>query len=269
MQLKFPSAVSSIVKFAIVVLNVIAVLLLAARLIMDNNFSVKVAMALFAVDIIYIVPLILFTYYKFEDDYLLIHDYPLRTFKIDYKDIFNVEDGDFETKNKSIVALSFNRVAIGYKKHNKDDSVTERYVYVSPKDMNLFLIRLSARLQQSKIDIEEKAKEVSLKQQEHLLKKKLADEKREKEAKAKEPEIIKVKTVKGTGVFKTEVASSEEEAKENIAEQTEEKTAEELESTVEEVIEASAEETVEEVVEASAEETAEKTVEEATENTEE
>jgi hypothetical protein len=214
MQLKFPSAVSSIVKFVIVVMNVVAVLLLAAKFIMDTYFSVKVAIALFAVDIIYIVPLILFTYYKFEDDYLLIHDFPIRTFKIKYSDIFNVEDGDYEAKEKSIVALSLDRVAIGYKKHNKDDSVTERYVYVSPKDMNLFLIRLSARLQQNKVDIEEKAKEVSLKQQEHLLKKKLAEEKKAKEAKEKEPEIIKVKTVKGTGVFKTENSAADDAAEE-------------------------------------------------------
>lgn len=214
MQLKFPSGVSSIVKFAIIVMNVIAVLLLAAKIIMDSYISVKFALVLFAVDIVYILPLILFTYYEFRDDYLFIHDFPIRTFKIKYSDIFNVEDGDYETKNQSIVALSLDRVAIGYKKHINDDETVERYIYVSPKDMNLFLIRLSARLEQNKVDIEEKAKEISLKQQEHLLKKKLAEEKRAKEAKEKEPEIIKVKTTKGTGVFKTEDVKDEKDKKE-------------------------------------------------------
>ena len=202
-------------------MNVTAVLLLAAKIIMDSYVSVKFALILFAIDIVYIVPLILFTYYEFRDDYLLIHDYPIRIFKIKYSDIFNVEDGDYEAKDKSIVALSLDRVAIGYYKHNSDDTVKERYIYVSPKDMNLFLVRLSARLQQNKVDIEEKAKEVSLKQQEHILKKKLADEKRAQEAKEKEPEIIKVSAsaVKG-GAFKAQPAAEQaaEEAETEIAE---------------------------------------------------
>ena len=206
MQLRFQSAVGKLLITFIVVFNIVMVLLFSAKIVMDSYITVKIGLAFLAVDVFFIAPLIYFTYYKFEDDYLLIHDFPIRKYKIKYIDIFNVEDGDFETKNKTNVGLSFDRIAIGYKKYLSDeaDDYVERYVFVSPKDMNLFLIRMSARLKQNKIDLEEKAKEISLKQQEHLLKKKLADEKREKEAKEKEPEIIKVSGNVKQAKFRTE-----------------------------------------------------------------
>lgn len=206
MQLRFQSAVGKLLITFIVVFNIVMVLLFSAKIVMDSYITVKIGLAFLAVDVFFIAPLIYFTYYKFEDDYLLIHDFPIRKYKIKYIDIFNVEDGDFETKNKTNVGLSFDRIAIGYKKYLSDeaDDYVEKYVFVSPKDMNLFLIRMSARLKQNKIDLEEKAKEISLKQQEHLLKKKLADEKREKEAKEKEPEIIKVSGNVKQAKFRTE-----------------------------------------------------------------
>ena len=211
MQLKFQSALGKLLLAFIIVFNIVMVLLFSAKIVMDSYITVKLGFVFLAIDAVFIFPMIFLTYYKFEDDYLLIHDYPIRKFKIKYTDIFNVEDGDFETKNKVNVGLSLDRVAIGYKKYLSDepDDYVERYIFVSPKDMNLFLIRMSARLKQNKVDIEEQAKKVSLKQQEHALKKKLADEKRAKEAKEKEPEVIRISgNVKQTK-FKTEEVSDE------------------------------------------------------------
>jgi len=198
----------------IVIFNIVMVLLFTAKIVMDSYITVKLGFVFLAVDVLFIIPLVMLTYYKFEDDYLLIHDFPIRKYKIKYIDIFNVEDGDFETKDKTNVGLSFDRVAIGYKKYlsEEPDDYVERYVFVSPKEMNLFLIRMSARLKQNEVDLEEKAKEISLKQQEHALKKKLADEKRAKEAKEKEPEIIKVSGTKVNAKVKTEEVKDEAES---------------------------------------------------------
>ena len=220
MQLKFQSAVGKLLVTFIVIFNIVMVLLFSAKIVMDSYITVKLGFVFLAIDVFFIAPLIMLTYYKFEDDYLLIHDFPIRKYKIKYLDIFNVEDGDFETKDKTNVGLSFDRVAIGYKKYLSDepDDYVERYVFVSPKDMNLFLIRMSARLKQNEIDLEEKAKQVSLKQQEHALKKKLADEKRAREAKEKEPEIIR-----GTGL-KMNVKAKAVEVKENEEPETTENT---------------------------------------------
>lgn len=215
-QLKFQSAVGKLLMTFIVIFNIVMVLLFTAKIVMDSYITVKLGFVFLAVDVLFIIPLVMLTYYKFEDDYLLIHDFPIRKYKIKYIDIFNVEDGDFETKDKTNVGLSFDRVAIGYKKYlsEEPDDYVERYVFVSPKEMNLFLIRMSARLKQNEVDLEEKAKEISLKQQEHALKKKLADEKRAKEAKEKEPEIIKVSGTKVNAKVKTEEVKDEAESTE-------------------------------------------------------
>lgn len=209
MQLKFQSAVSGWLKLFVVLFNIVAAALFVARIFIDSNITLKLGAAFIAVDIIFIIPLIMLTYYKFCDDYLLIHDFPIRSFKIKYTDIVDVEDGDFETRDKSIVALSLDRVAICYNRKVKGEKTEKHYIFISPREMSLFLIRLSARLQQNKVDIEEKARELSLKQKEHELKKKLADEKRKKEKEAKAPEIIKVSGNK-LGSFKTKEADTDE-----------------------------------------------------------
>lgn len=192
MQLKFKSGVNIWIKFLIAVLNIIILMLFCAKFFIDSFITIKFGIALFVIEALLILPMPYFTYYEFKEDYLYIHDYPFRYFKIKYKDIFDVEDGDFETKNKNIVALSLDRIVICYKTINKDEEEEKKYIYISPKDMSLFLIRLSARLQKNKVDIEEKAKEISLKQKEHELKKKIAEEKKKAEKKANEPDVIKI-----------------------------------------------------------------------------
>lgn len=199
MQTKFKSGVNFWLKALIVVYNIIVIMLFCAKILIDSYITIKFGIVMLIIEAIFIIPMPIFTYYEFRDDYLYIHDYPIRYFKIKYSDIFDVENGDFETKNKSIVALSLDRIVICYKKINKDEEEEKCYIYISPKEMSLFLIRLSAKLQKNKVDIEEKAKEISLKQKEHELKKKIAEEKRKAEKKANEPEIIKVSGVtKGT-----------------------------------------------------------------------
>lgn len=205
MQLKFRSGVNIWLKILIAILNVIVLMLFCAKYFIDSFITIKFGLGILAVEAILIIPMLFFTYYEFRDDYLYIHDYPIRFFKIKYSDIFDVENGDFKCNNKNIVALSLDRIVICYKVINRDEEEEKRYIYISPKEMNLFLIRLSARLKSSKVDIEEKAKEISLKQQEHELKKKLAEEKRNAAKKAEEPEIIKV-----SGVTKSESFSVKE-----------------------------------------------------------
>lgn len=204
MQVKFKSGVSRLLTAAIIIYSIVVVLLLSATYFIDSYITLKTGLAMLAFELIFIIPMPFQTYYVFKEDYLLVHDYPLRKIEINYDNIFNVEDGDFKTKKKDMVALSRNRVALGYTKKNVvSGEEEERYVYVSPKDMSLFLIRLSAKLQKSKANLEEKAKEVSLKQKEHEIKKKIAEEKRKKAQKENEPEIIKAKGTK-FGVIKTE-----------------------------------------------------------------
>lgn len=227
MQTKFRTGVSFWLKLMIVVFNIITVLLFSAKIFIDDFITVKFGVFFLIVDVLVLIPMYFFTYYTFEDETLLIHDFPLRKFRIKYTDILDVEDGDFETKEKkSIVALSLDRIVLVVREEKKEikkdgegdeeEEVkeTKRYIYISPKDMNLFLIRLSARLEQNKIDIEEKAKEISLKQKEHELRKKMAEEKRKKEKEKNAPEIIRMKHNPKAGSFKTEETEETEEKEE-------------------------------------------------------
>jgi len=210
MQLKFKSGVSKILVAVVVIYHIIIALLFSTKIFSMSYFGVKIAAAMCAVDVLFVLPTLFMTYYEFKPDYLYIHDYPLRAYKIKYSEIFTVEDGDFETKDKSIVALSLDRIAIGYSRLNNKNEEEKRYVFISPKDMSLFLIRLSARLKQCENEAQEAAKELSEKQKEHNRKKEIADRKREEERKANAPEIIKVKGVKKGG-FKVEEAEEKKE----------------------------------------------------------
>lgn len=212
MQLKFKSGINKLLIAVVVIYHIIIALLFSTKIFSMSNFGVNIAIIMCVVDVILILPMLFMTYYEFKTDYLYIHDYPFRAYKIKYSDIFNVEDGDFETKDKSIVALSLDRVAIGYTKINSKNEEEKRYVFISPKDMSLFLIRLSARLKQCENEATERAKELSEKQIEHNRKKEIADRKREEKLKANAPEIIKVKGIKKGG-FKVEEAEADKDKK--------------------------------------------------------
>ncbi len=204
MQLKFKSGVNKILIAFTVALNVVMLLLFSTKIFTTTLLGVKMGFFILAVDLIFILPMLFFTYYQFRDDYLYIHDYPFRAYKIKYEDIFNVEDGDFETRNKRIVALSLDRIAIGYKKINSKNEEEDWYIYISPADMNLFLIRLSGRIEGNKEAFEEKAKQLSEKQIEHEKKKKQAEEKKKKLEEEQKPEVIKVSGVKKFSTFKAQ-----------------------------------------------------------------
>lgn len=212
MQLKFKSGINKLLIAVVAIYHIIIALLFSTKIFSMSDFGVNVAIVMCVVDVILILPMLFMTYYEFKTDYLYIHDYPFRAYKIKYSDIFTVEDGDFETKDKSIVALSLDRIAIGYTKINSKNEEEKRYVFISPKDMSLFLIRLSARLKQCENEATERAKELSEKQIEHNRKKEIADRKREEEKKANAPEIIRFKGVKKGG-FKVEKAEADKDKK--------------------------------------------------------
>lgn len=215
MQLKFKSGINKLLIPFVAIYNVVVILLFSTKFFMESMFGVKAGIAFLVIDLVLVIPMLFLTSYEFKEDYLYIREYPIRTYKIKYSDIFNVEDGDFETRDKKIVALSLDRVAIGYNKKNKKDETEKKYIFISPADMSLFLIRLSGKLQKYETDIEEKAKEITAKQAEHLKKKAVADENRKEAEKEKEPEIIRVSGVKKFDSFKAEVKEEDEPADDN------------------------------------------------------
>ena len=94
MQLKFKSGINKLLIAVVVIYHIIIALLFSTKIFSMSNFGVNIAIIMCVVDVILILPMLFMTYYEFKTDYLYIHDYPFRAYKIKYSDIFTVEDGD-------------------------------------------------------------------------------------------------------------------------------------------------------------------------------
>ena len=216
MQTKFKTGINAFYLAAVIIYNIVVLLLLTSRIFVTVNIGMYFGILLFIIDIAFVLPLTFKTGYEFREKYLLINDWPVKKFKIPYEDIFTVEDGDFNTKQKKIVALSTNRIALGYKvevanpKDKKDIIEEKRYIFISPSEMNLFLIRLNGRLEQSEAEMKIKMKKLSEEQKEHEKKKKQwQKEKAEKKLK-NQPEIIEANHINKFSTFESEKSDKDE-----------------------------------------------------------
>lgn len=223
MQTKFKSGVNLFLVIALAIFHIVILLLLTSPIFADTKIGLRFGIFLLIIDAIVFLPMPFLTCYEVREEYLYIRDWPLRVYKIPYGDIISFEDGDFEAKRKKIVALSMNRIAVGYKKEikhkNQDAETVEEYIYISPSDINSFLLRLSGKMQIGEEQAKEKAAEIALKQAEHNRKKKAAQAERKKEKEENKPEIIEMTgNVKTGGVVQiqteTETTDNESSAEE-------------------------------------------------------
>ena len=223
MQTKFKSGVNLFLVIALAIFHIVILLLLTSPIFADTKIGLRFGIFLLIIDAIVFLPMPFLTCYEVREEYLYIRDWPLRVYKIPYGDIISVEDGDFEAKRKKIVALSMNRIAVGYNKEikhkNQDAETVEEYIYISPSDINSFLLRLSGKMQIGEEQAKEKAAEIALKQAEHNRKKKAAQAERKKKKEENKPEIIEMTgNVKTGGVVQiqteTETTDNEPSAEE-------------------------------------------------------
>lgn len=215
MQTKFKSGLNLFFVIFLSVYHIVILLLLTSPIFADTRVGLRFGIFLVIVDAVLFLPMPFVTCYEVREEYLYIRDWPLRVYKIPYGDIISVEDGDFEAKHKKIVALSMNRIAVGYTKeikHKKQESETvEEYIYISPADISSFLLRLSGKMQIGEEQAKQKAAELAVKQAEHNRKKKEATLARKKKKEEEQPEIIEVSgTVKTTTASKAVVVQHDE-----------------------------------------------------------
>lgn len=223
MQTKFKSGVNLFLVIALAIFHIVILLLLTSPIFADTKIGLRFGIFLLIIDAIVFLPMPFLTCYEVREEYLYIRDWPLRVYKIPYGDIISVEDGDFEAKRKKIVALSMNRIAVGYNKEikhkNQDAETVEEYIYISPSDINSFLLRLSGKMQIGEEQAKEKAAEIALKQAEHNRKKKAAQAEKKKKKEENKPEIVEMTgNVKTGGVVQiqteTETTDNEPSAEE-------------------------------------------------------
>lgn len=223
MQTKFKSGVNLFLVIALAIFHIVILSLLTSPIFADTKIGLRFGIFLLIIDAIVFLPMPFLTCYEVREEYLYIRDWPLRVYKIPYGDIISVEDGDFEAKRKKIVALSMNRIAVGYNKEikhkNQDAETVEEYIYISPSDINSFLLRLSGKMQIGEEQAKEKAAEIALKQAEHNRKKKAAQAEKKKKKEENKPEIVEMTgNVKTGGVVQiqteTETTDNEPSAEE-------------------------------------------------------
>jgi len=203
MELKFKTGVNAVYLGVFSAFNIIILLLLTSKIFVTTNIGVWFGVLLLIVDLLFFVPMFFATGYTLTDDALIVRDWPFKRYKIEYEDIFAVEDGDFECKNKRTVGLSMNRIAIGYNEE-RDGEVKQYYIYISPAEMSLFLIKLSGRLNVSNAEVKRKTEELSASQAEHEKKKKQWQKRKEELKQENQPEIIKADKIDRFSGFTSE-----------------------------------------------------------------
>ena len=196
MQTKFKSGLNLFYVLFLSVFQIVILLLLTSPIFADSKVGLRFGVLLFIIDAVLILPMLFFTKYEIGENELIIQDWPLRRYKIPYGDIISVEDGDFEAKNKKTVALSMKRIAVGYRKESVDKNGKTRseeiYIYISPADLDTFLLRLSGKMQIGEEQAKEKAAQLAKKQEEHLKKKKQWQKEKARRKAENAPEVIQV-----------------------------------------------------------------------------
>ncbi len=206
---KFKSGISSLIIFVLIIYHILIAALFFLPLILYKDITTRFAFILLIFNALYLYPLIFNTYYTLEDDHLFIYQWPVARYKIKYENIFEITDVLPEgIKKVKKYSLSKPIIYVGYFVYSVDKDTkkaikTKHYIQISPKDMDLFLIKMGGKFKRArdlaaKLEEEHKQKNV-----EHLKKKSIADKlRKEKEEQNKSVDVV-VKTKAKTDVTAT------------------------------------------------------------------
>jgi hypothetical protein len=152
MKKVFRSKVSKLFLFAVGFFTLIAVMLCYAYTKQRVPILMLSGVLFLIIDAVYLLPNIFFTSYVFEEQYLVIREWPFRFTKVFYEDVVSFDDADKNDRIKK-AGMSFHVITIGY----YDDNDEKKFVQVSPKDMEMFLLVLGSRVNNFKNAEKERA----------------------------------------------------------------------------------------------------------------
>ena len=145
MKKVFKTRVSRLFVFAVIIFTVVALMLIYAYTRKKVPILLLNGVLFLIADAVYLLPNIFFTKYTFEEQYLVIREWPFRFTKVFYEDVVGFDDNEKEDKLRK-AGMAFKTLTIGY----YDDNDEKRYVEVSPKDMDMFLLVLGSRVKNFK-----------------------------------------------------------------------------------------------------------------------
>lgn len=141
MKKVFKPKISKLFLFAVIFFTLVTAMMFHAYIVKGPLLFLLLGIIFVAVDVFYLYPNIFYTKYIFDEQYLVIREWPFRFTKVFYEDVVSFDDHDKKDEIKK-AALSFRSFTIGY----YDDEDVKKYVEVSPKDSDMFLIVLSSRV---------------------------------------------------------------------------------------------------------------------------
>lgn len=199
---KFKSGISPAIFLMLIIYHISIIVLFFLPIFLYVDVTTRLGVILLVVNVVYLYPLIFNTYYSLDKDELFIYQWPLLRKKIRYCDIFEITDALPEgIKKVKRVAFSTPKFFIGYysyeiDKDTKKEVKTKNYIEISPKDMDLFMIKMGGKFKMArdlaaKLEEEHKQKNV-----EHLRKKSIADKIRKEKEEENKPVDVVVTPVK-------------------------------------------------------------------------
>lgn len=199
MKTKFKSKISTWLYVALIAYHLVIVgLFILSYFLYYKALTNGFAIFLIIIDLIFILPLVFNTYYVLEDKAIFIYQWPFVRIRIGYGNIFEI-DNKFVGKKKNIkhATLSRQKLVIGYHHYSIDNGKKEeRYVEISPEDMDLFLIKMGGHFKRARDIAAKLEEEHKQRNEEHFRKKAIADKAREEKEEANKPVDVVVKPVK-------------------------------------------------------------------------
>ena len=195
--MKFKSGISPIIILMLILyhISIIALFILPAFLYVDVTSGVGVFLLI--VNVLFLYPVIFNTYYTLDDDYLFIYQWPITRTKIKYGNIFEITDVLPEgVKKVKKVSFSTPKFYVGYyayqidKKTKKQERI-KAYIEISPKDIDLFMIKMGGKFKMARDLAAKLEEEHKQRNAEHLRKKSIADKiRKEKEEQNKPVDVV-------------------------------------------------------------------------------
>lgn len=202
---KFRSSLGPAIITAFLIYNLIAIsLFILSYFLFYKKLTNNMGIFMLVVDAVFFLPLMFNTYYALEEETLFIYQWPFLRKRIRYCDIFEINDkpGD-DIKNIKNVALSKKTMVIGYYFYSEDKKTKEKnkekkYIEISPRDMDLFLIKMGGKFKNARDLAAKLEEEHKQRNAEHYRKKAIADKRRQEEEEKNKPQDVVIKPKKKT-----------------------------------------------------------------------
>lgn len=199
---KFRSGISPLIYLMLIIYHISIVVLFFLPIFLYVDVTTRLGVILLIINVVYLYPLIFNTYYTLEEDELFIYQWPLIRKKIKYANIFEITDTLPEgIKKVKRVAFSTPKFFIGYysyetDKDTKKETKMKNYIEISPKDVDLFMIKMGGKFKMARDLAAKLEEEHNQKNAEHLRKKSIADKIRKEKEEENKPVDVVVSPVK-------------------------------------------------------------------------